>query len=389
MTGPDVLLALPASVRIDPSEVGHLRSRIAATRRAGFRGREPWAFGTGREVLAEVLDLWAGFDVGALADSLNAIPQVDVRFGELTIRALHLRGEVDDALPIVITHGWPSTVLEVLPLAQRLAWPSRFGGAASDAFHVVVPALPGFPLSGAALELGEYTAASIADRWAQLMSALGYDRFAASGGDIGARVTVWLAARHPERVIGAHVTANALWPELPGAELGPGEREYAGRLMAWEQDEGAYMHIQATKPLSLAHGLSDSPAGLAAWIVEKWHAWSGWGDDLLDRFAPELLGHLTLYWMTNSIATSFLPYHVAHRPPGMRPWGLDITVPVSFYLSPDDIGGIPPREFVARQYRIAGWTEFPRGGHFMASEEPDLLAADVRKAFRDSLSPPR
>jgi pimeloyl-ACP methyl ester carboxylesterase len=389
MTGPDVPLMLPASVGIGPSEVGHLRSRIAATRRACFRHQEPWAFGTGPEVLAEVLDLWGEFDVGALADSLNAIPQVDVRFGELTIRALHLRGEVDEALPIVITHGWPSTVLEVLPLAQRLARPSQYGGAAADAFHVVVPALPGFPLSGAALELSEYTGAGIADRWAQLMSALGYDRFAASGGDIGARVAVWLAARHPERVIGAHVTSNVLWPELPGVELGPGEREYVGRLAAWERDEGAYMHIQETKPLSLAHGLSDSPAGLAAWIVEKWHTWSGSRDDLLDRFAPELLGHLTLYWMTNSIATSFLPYHVAHRPPGKRPWGLDITVPVSFYLPPDDIGGIPPREFVARQYRIAGWTEFPRGGHFMASEYPDLLAADVRKAFRDSLSPPR
>ncbi|MBO0809489.1 MAG: epoxide hydrolase, partial [Actinobacteria bacterium] len=108
---------------------------------------------------------------------------------------------------------------------------------------------------------------------------------------------------------------------------------------------------------------------------------------LLDRFAPELLGHLTLYWMTNRIATSFLPYYVAHRPPGKRPPGLDITVPVSFYLPPDDIGGLPPRQFVARQYRIDGWTEFPRGGHFMATEEPDLLAADVRKSFRDRSAP--
>jgi pimeloyl-ACP methyl ester carboxylesterase len=387
MMGPGISV-VPASVYIDPAEVEQLHTRIAATRRASFWHAEPWAFGTGAGILAEILDLWHQFDVGALADSLNAVPQVDVKLGGLTIRALHLRGEVDEAPPIVITHGWPSTVLEVLPLARRLAWPSQYGGAAADAFHVVVPAMPGFPLSGAAADLDEYTASRIADRWALLMSALGYGRFAASGGDIGARVAVWLAARHPERVLGAHVTSNVLWSDFPGAELSRAERAYADRLRAWDHQEGAYMHVQETKPLSLAHGLADSPAGLAAWIAEKWHAWSGRGFDILGRGAPDLLGHLTLYWATSTIATSFLPYHVGHRSPGKRPWGRDICVPVSFYLAPDDIDGIPPREFVERQYHIAGWTELPRGGHFLATEEPDLLAADVRKAFRDSLASP-
>ena len=146
------------------------------------------------------------------------------------------------------------------------------------------------------------------------------------------------------------------------------------------------MHVQATKPLSLAHGLADSPAGLAAWIAEKWHTWSGGHDGALERLMPELLGTLTLYWATNSIATSMLPYAVAHRPPGKWPWGGDVTVPASFYFPPDDIGGIPPRRFVERQYTIAHWGELPSGGHFAACEVPDLLAADLRAAFGRSRS---
>ena len=333
-------------------------------------------------MLADVLARWRGFDVEGLLHRLDAIEQFDVALGDATVRALLFRAEVEDAMPLVVVHGWPSTVFEVIPLAERLASPSRHGGVPADAFHVVVPALPGFPLSSPAGDLDGYTGVGLANCCAGVMSALGYERFAASGGDIGARVAAWLGARHPDRVLGVHLTSNALWQELPGVELGVEERSYVDRLAAWEHDEGAYMHVQETKPLSLAHALADSPAGLAAWIVEKWQAWSGSDVDALERLMPELLSTLTLYWATNSIATSMLPYTVAHRPPGKRPWGRDVAVPVSFYLPPGDIGGIPPRRFAERQYEIARWSELSRGGHFAACEVPDLLAADVRAAFR-------
>lgn len=372
----------PARVEVDPAAVAHLRRRISGTRAVSFPYPGRWTFGTGRDALVAILDSWRGFDVEALAAELNAIEQVDVALGAVTIRAFHLRAERRDAPAIVITHGWPSSILEVLPVARRLAYPQRYGGDPSDAFHVVVPALPGFPLSGAAADLGVYTGAGMADCWAQLMAALGYRRFAATGGDIGARVAAWLGRRHPERVIGVHVTANALRPEVAGPDAPAEEREYVDRLMRWEREDGAYMHVQETKPLSLAHALADSPAGLAAWIVEKWQAWAGGGEDVTERFAPELAGHLSLYWLTGTIATSFLPYHVAHRPPGKRPWGREVIVPVSFYLAPEDIGGIPPRAYAEHQYAIARWSELPRGGHFLATEEPELLAADVRAAFR-------
>jgi pimeloyl-ACP methyl ester carboxylesterase len=379
MTGPRGVR--PARVELAAGTLEDLRDRIAATRAARIPPGVTGRWGIDADALAEILARWRSFDADALAQRLDAIDQVDVAFDDGTVRALHFRGEVEHATPLVVVHGWPSTVLEAIPLAERLASPSRHGGDPADAFHVVVPALPGFPLSSPAGDLDGYTGSALADRCTDVMLALGYERFGASGGDIGARVAAWVGARHPDRVLGVHVTSNALWHELPGADLSEEERSYVERLAAWDHDEGAYMHVQETKPLVLAPGLSDSPAGLAAWIGEKWQAWTGSGPDALEPLMPELLGTLTLYWATNSIATSLLPYAVAHRPPGKRPWGRDITVPVSFYLPPADIGGIPPRRFAERQYDVARWSELPRGGHFAACEEPDLLAADVRAAF--------
>lgn len=382
MTSQQGVLVRPAQIEIDPVLVHDLHRRLAATRTISYVQPEPWTLGTGVDAVVDLIHQWRDFDIYAWSRRLNEFEQFDVVFPGSTVRVFHFRADNENALPIVITHGWPSSVLEILPLAQRLANPRRYGGDTTDALHVVVPALPGFPLSSPAADLDEYTGARIADRWAEVMAALGYERFAASGGDIGARVAAWLGMRHPDKVTGIHVTSNALQQELPDTTLTSVEHAYVDRLAQWEHTEGAYMHIQETKPLSLAHGLADSPAGLAAWIVEKWHAWSGHSTNLVDDLTPELLGHLTLYWLTNSITTSLLPYHVAHRPPGKRPWGRDIQAPVSFYLPPDDIGGIPPRKFVERQYHIKQWTVLPRGGHFLASEEPDLLATDIRAAFR-------
>jgi len=274
-------------------------------------------------------------------------------------------------------------VLELTALAQRLARPARHGAPGAPSFHVVVPALPGFPLSGAPTALRAYTAASIADRWAQLMEALGYERFAASGGDVGARVSAWLGARHPQRVLGVHLSANALWPALPDAsELAPPERAWVAERQAWTREEGAYMHLQQTKPLTLAHGLADSPAGLAAWIVEKFRAWSDCGGEIESVIArDDLLANISLYWFTGAIGSSFWPYYARLHGPWPVPEG-GVGVPTGYAEFPHEILR-PPRSLAARVYTdIRRWTTMPKGGHFAAMEQPEALAHEITEFFR-------
>ncbi len=373
----------PAIVDIDARAIEDLRRRIRTARIAHIPLPGRWTYGTGKEVVHELLELWAQFDVEALVRSLNGIPQVDVTVDGLRVRAFHVRGERDDALPIVLTHGWPSTVLEPLALADRLARPSAHAAGPRRLLPRRRAGDAGLPLSAAPTALDDYTAARIADLWTHVMAALGYQRFVASAGDIGARVTTWLAARHPDRVRGIHVSSNALDTPPPHTDLSPAERSWLRRRASWDREDGAYAHLQQTKPLSLAHGLADSPAGLAAWISEKWHGWSDQGTGARNRFTPDdLFGHLSLYWLTNSIGTSLIHYYVYGRPPGARPPAGSIDVPVNFVLSPAENGGIPPRDLAERQFPVARWSELPRGGHFLASEQPELLAEDVREAFR-------
>jgi len=214
------------------------------------------------------------------------------------------------------------------------------------------------------------------------MTSLGYERFFASGGDIGARVTSWLGARHPQRVRGIHVSSNAL--RLVPGEATPTEDEqaYLAQRNQWAAEEGGYMHLQHTKPLSLAYGLSDSPAGLAAWLAEKWSSWSDGLNCACTEVMDIILSHATLCWVSNTIATSFLPYFVYDWPPGARADGAQVKVPVGFYLSAAEIGGVPPESFARRQFEIARWSVLPRGGHFMATEEPELLADDLLAFIR-------
>jgi pimeloyl-ACP methyl ester carboxylesterase len=284
---------------------------------------------------------------------------------------------------VIITHGWPSSFLEIVPLIERMTQPERFGGRAEDACHLVIPSLPGFGFSSPARTLEAYTGAAIADLWARAMTSLGYERFFASGGDIGARVTSWLGVRHPQRVRGIHVSSNALRLVLPGEAI-PTEDEqaYLAQRNQWAAAEGGYMHVQQTKPLSLAYGLSDSPAGLAAWLAEKWSSWSDGLNCASTEVMDIILSHATLYWISNTIATSFLPYFVYDWPPGARVDGTQVKVPVGFYLSAAEIGGIPPESFARRQFEIARWSVLPRGGHFMATEEPELLAEDLLTFIR-------
>jgi pimeloyl-ACP methyl ester carboxylesterase len=226
------------------------------------------------------------------------------------------------------------------------------------------------------------TAAAIADRWRALMSALTYKSFVASGGDIGARVTAWLAVRHRDAVLGAHVSTNALTPvrthQVHDDTLHVTEEQWLASMAAWREEHGGYHHLQATKPLTAALAVSDSPVALAAWVVEKWQAWSTL-DITVEPARTMLLSLLTLYWTTGSFGSSMLHYHAHDRPPGPRPMRAAEAAPMSVYASAGESGGVPPRSLADRQFDQPRWTVMPRGGHFMATEEPDLLAADIRQ----------
>jgi pimeloyl-ACP methyl ester carboxylesterase len=280
-------------------------------------------------------------------------------------------------LPLILSHGWPSSFIEMLPLLPLLTDPGSNGGEPADAFDVVIPSLPGFAFSQ--LPTAEpVTRSLIADLWAKLMTdILGYRRFGAYGGDIGAGVTNYLAARHPERVIGIHLIHPAL-PSAIAQPLTSAEQAYLDHRKVEDEEDGGYSAIQITRPDTIAAALIDSPVGLAAWIVDKYRAWGDCHGDIATRFSFDtLLSILTLYWATGTIGSSFRTYYdYAHNPE--RPL---VTVPTGVTLTTEDIGY--PRELAERSYSdIRHWREPTAGGHFLPLEEPELLAKELRSFFR-------
>jgi pimeloyl-ACP methyl ester carboxylesterase len=267
--------------------------------------------------------------------------------------------------------------------------PASFGGTGEDAFDVVVPDLPGYGFSDKPKKQGMIF--HVDDLWARLMTGiLGHKRFGAHGGDWGSAVTEQLARSYPDSVVAIHLTDVPFGhlfekPDDPSRD----EAKFFKRNEEWIQKEGAYALIQSTKPQSLAAGLTDSPAGLAAWIIEKFRAWSDCGGSIESRFTKdELLTHIMIYWATESIGTSFLPYYdysnasaMTWMKEGIKNWVGSCKVPAAFALFPKDISH-PPREWAERFFDVQRWTEMPKGGHFAAIEEPDLLAQDIRAWFR-------
>ena len=376
--------ARPYTIAVSDAVLSDLAERIARTRWPSRIPGAGWEDGTNAEVLEALLAYWGdGFDWRARERELNLLPHFRAEIDGIGIHFVHVRSKHAGALPIVLTHGWPSTFVEMTRLIPRLADPEAHGGRAEDAFHVVVPSLPGFGFSDPPRRRG-MTKTRIASLWASLMTdVLGYRRFAARGGDIGAGVTSWLAVDHPERVVGIHVSdvlRPALGPSsLPLTET---ERRFLAEEEAWQRDEGAYDHLQATKPQSLAYGLADSPAGLAGWIVEKLRSWSDCRGDLFARFSrDDVLTILTIYWVTGTIASANRLYFDRDRPPRSLAPGQRVEVPCAVAIFPGDIDR-PPREWAERAYRLERFTTMPRGGHFAAWEEPDLLVHDLREFFR-------
>ena len=370
---------------VSVADIADLRDRLKRTRFPDQAPGPTWAYGTDVTWIRGLIDYWReGFDWAAQEARLNAFPQYKVRLHDIDLHFLHVEGQGPDPYPLLLSHGWPGSVFEFLELIPRLTDPSRFGGDPADSFTVVAPSLPGYGLSFSPGQ-PRFGVEEIADCFASLMTdVLGYHRFGAQGGDWGSFITSRLAYSYPDRLGGIHLNMMPLRrdPKMV-ADPTSEEQKYLEHLAKWLKDETGYQWIQGTRPQTLAFALTDSPAGLAAWIIEKFRAWSDCGGDLEAIFTKdELLANISFYWFTGAIGSSFWPYYARMHRPWPVPDNAKIAVPTGYCEFPREMLR-PPRSMAARTYTdVRRWTVMPRGGHFAAMEQPEALAAEIREFFR-------
>ncbi len=379
----------PYKVHVPDSVLEDLKARLARTRWPDEIPGSGWDYGSNLDYIKELVEYWrTEFDWRKQEEAINRWSHFTTDVEGLNIHFIHERGKGPDPIPLIITHGWPSTFFEILKVIAPLTDPANHGGSAEDSFDVVVPSMPGYGFSSLTTERG-MNPARVGDLWAKLMrDNLGYSRFAAQGGDWGASVTARLGFAYPDEVIGIHVTSAS--GVVAGSHTGEGMAPLTEREQAhveareqWQQAEGGYSHIQGTKPQTLSYGLNDSPAGLAAWIVEKFRTWSDCNGDVESKYTKdELLTTVTIYWVTGTINSSTRLYYESRRNPLSPDRGEKMKVPSGIAVFPHEISR-PPREWAERAYNLKRWTEMPRGGHFAAMEEPGLLVEDIRAFFRD------
>ena len=381
----------PFVVDIPAATLEDLQQRLATTRLPPGEDAADWEAGTSPAFLRELLAHWrSGYSWAAQQARINALPQFKAEVDGRAVHFVHQRGKGTAPLPIVLAHGWPDSFLRFEKLVPLLADPQAHGASADDAFDVVVPSLPGFGFSDPPKHAGDTF--RIGSLWYALMTRhLGYARYGAHGGDWGSTVCEQLARDHGAALAGIHLTDVPFWHAFrPPKDLSLDEQSFLKANQDFQMREGAYAMIQGTRPQTLADALNDSPIGLAAWLIEKFQRWSDCDGDVERRFSKdELLTHVTLYWATGTIGTSFLPYRDFTGAGALR-WigeklkdmaGRSHKVPAGFALSPKDLAG-PPREWAERFYNVQHWTTMPRGGHFAAWEEPQLLAENIRAFFR-------
>ena len=380
----------PFTIQIPEADIEDLKARLAMARIPDQIPNTGWDYGTDMSYLRELIDYWRNdFDWREQESALNEFDQFVTQIDGVDIHFIHQRSTHPDAMPLLLTHGWPGSIAEFRKIIGPLTQPELYGGDPADAFHVVAPSLPGFGFSGKPTERG-YNPERMAHTLAALMQRLGYERYGAQRGDWGAIINRIHAYRYAERLIGLHsnfVLANppadqALADAVPEAEMSAREQRQAYML-----NEVGYQQIQGTKPQSIGVGLNDSPAGLAAWIVEKFHGWSdidrrlpaGYG--LEEKFTKdEMLTNISLYWFTSSITSSARIYFENRNVAMQEPLGF-VTVPTAGAIFPSEIY-LTPRIWAEASYNIVRWTPMPQGGHFAAMEEPELLLEDVRAFFR-------
>jgi pimeloyl-ACP methyl ester carboxylesterase len=375
----------PFTIDVADSVLDDLRDRIRRTRWPGQVSGIGWDQGVELDYLRGLLAYWAdGFDWRAQERRLNGYAQFRTRIEGVPIHFVHERARRGSGIPLILSHGWPSSYVELLPLVPLLTEPEAHG-LDGPAFDVVIPSLPGYGFSERPAQTG-VNYRYVADLWHRLMRGLGYDRYGAHGGDFGSGVATLMALDQPEVMLGIHLTNMDIAPYTgPGARrLTSAEEAYVTQTAEWDSVERGYSSIQSTKPQTLAYGLNDSPAGLAAWILEKWRSWTDSGGDLDRRFGRDyLLTLLTIYWVTESIGTSIRDYWDNRWVP-VRIGPHDyVSVPTALAVFGNQFvpEGEPPRLWAERLYDVRRWTPMPSGGHFAPIEEPERVARDLLAFF--------
>jgi epoxide hydrolase len=374
----------PFKVEITTAEIEDLRRRLAATRWPDAETTGDWSQGIPLAYMKEVCAYWATqYDMQRVAKRLNAFPQFRSAIDGLGIHFLHVRSPHADALPLVMTHGWPGSVIEFLKVIGPLTDPTRHGGEARDAFHVVCPALPGYGFSDKPAASG-WGVERIGRAWGQLMQQLGYGSYVAQGGDWGSMVTSSIAMTETAHCRGIHLNMPLVAPDPDTMnELSTCEQGALAAMQDYYTHDSGYSKQQSTRPQTLGYGLADSPAGQAAWILEKFRAWTDCGEgdaghpeNALTR--DELLDNVMMYWLTDSAASSARLYWESFDSPNMEP----ITIPVGASIFPKEIFRSSRRWAEKRFTRLVHWNELERGGHFAAFEQPELFVGELRACFR-------
>ena len=374
----------PFRVDVPQADLDDLRERLARTRWPDELGGVGWSRGVPVGYLRELAEYWrTSYDWRKHEARLNQLPQFTTTIDGANLHFLHVRSPEPAATPLLLLHGWPGSVVEFLELVGPLTDPAANGGDPADAFHLVIPSLPGFGFSGPVAEPG-LSYGRIAAVLVELMARLGYDRYGVQGGDVGAFVAPEVGRQAPGRVVGVHVNALVTFPSGDPAELADlteAEQQRMARMRHFQEEMMGYSHIQATRPQTLAYGLTDSPAGQLAWIVEKFKEWTDPAaelpEDAVDR--DHLLTNVSVYWFTATAGSSAGHYYdTAHDPGAWAPRERG-TVPTGVAVSLTQDVAI--RKLAERDHNVVHWSEFERGGHFAAMENPEFLAGDVRAFF--------
>ena len=374
----------PFVIAVPEAVLDDLRQRLALTRWPDEIPSAGWQYGSNLAYVKELVHYWQHqYDWRTHERLLNDFPQYRVQLDDITLHYIHQPGVGPAPMPLLLSHGWPGSIYEFAHIIGPLTDPARYGADPRDAFTVVAPALPGYGFSHVRNQRRLHMEEMAEIFWRLMTDVLGFARFGAQGGDWGAFITGRLGYAYPQHVIGIHLNMVPVAPH-PSERTGlsAAEEAFITASEAWRAEETGYQWIQGTRPQTLAYALNDSPAGLAAWIVEKFYAWTDCHGDIETRVSKDaLLTNIMLYWVTQTINSSFwLYYQMRHRPWRLGP-GERITVPTAVAAFPREIIR-PPREWAARVCNLQRWTAMPAGGHFAALEEPQALVEDIRAFYR-------
>jgi len=370
----------PFHIDVPESALDDLRDRLARTRWPDELPGAGWAYGIPLAYVRELAEHWrTTYDWRAQEARLNALPQFTTTIDGARVHFLHVRSPEPDAVPLVVTHGWPGSIAEFLDIIGPLTDPRSHGGDPADAFHLVCPTIPGFGFSGPTPDRG-WDVRRVSRAVAALMKRLGYGRYGAHGGDWGASVSRELGLNDEDHVIGVHITMLFAPITADAGDLDEVEKRRLERVQHFRREQSGYFSIQSTRPQTLAYGLTDSPVGQLAWIVEKFREWTdstNVPEDAVDR--DQLLTNVMLYWLTGTAGSSArIYYETTHAAP---PNPAYLSVPTGVAVFPRELAP-PIRRFAEQSNNIVHWSEFDRGGHFAAMEEPDLVVGDLRAFFR-------